>query len=121
MRRMAFSHTTPEVLARIKTVTRRTGWRFLRPGDLVEAVEKARGLRKGERVRRLATLRIVDVRIEPLARLLTDARYAEDEIPREGFPCWSRTEFVEMFCRVNRLAGPNVDVTRIEFEYVDDP
>jgi hypothetical protein len=117
---MAFAHTAPQVLARIKTVTRRTGWRFLRPGDLVEAVEQARGLKKGEPVRRLGVLRIRDVRVEPLSRLLTDARYAEDEVPREGFPCWSRDEFVEMFCRINRLKDARADVTRIEFEYVDD-
>ena len=38
MRRMAFSLTTPQILAQSKTVTRRVGWRFLQPGDLVMAV-----------------------------------------------------------------------------------
>jgi hypothetical protein len=118
MRRMAFSHTAPQILDRSKTVTRRTGWRSLKPGDLIQAVEKARGLRKGERVRSLAVLRVVNVRVERLSRLVTDARYAEDELPREGFPCWSRDEFVAMFLRVNRLASTAVAVTRIEFEYV---
>ena len=115
---MAFSHTAPQVLDRSKTVTRRTGWRFLKPGDHLQAVEKSRGLRKGERVRTLGVLRVVSVRVEPLSRLATDARYAEDELPREGFPCWSRDEFIEMLLRVNKLKSRAVKVTRIEFEYV---
>ena len=120
MRRMAFSHTAPQIQDRSKTVTRRTGWRYLKPGDLVQAVEKSRGLRKGERIRQLAVLRVVNVRVEPLSRLVTDARYAEDELPREGFPCWSRDEFIEMFLRANRLKTTAVSVTRIEFDYVAD-
>ena len=118
MRRMAFSHTAPQVLDRSKTVTRRTGWRYLKPGDLVEAVEKSRGLKKGERARTLGVLKIVSVRVEPLSRLVTDGRYAEDELPREGFPCWSRDDFIAMFLRVNGLKSTAVAVTRIEFEYV---
>ena len=116
---MAFSLTTPQVLNRSKTVTRRTGWRFLKPGDLIQAVEKNRGLKKGEKIRHLGVLRVVDVRVEPLSRLQTDPRYAEDELPREGFPCFTRDEFLEMFCRTNGLRRADADVTRIEFEYVD--
>jgi hypothetical protein len=115
---MAFSHTTRQILDGSKTVTRRTGWARLAPGDMILAVEKVRGLKKGEPVRPLALLRVTHVRTEPLSRLLTDARYAEDELPREGFPCWSRDEFVEMFVRVNRLKSPDAPVRRIEFEYV---
>jgi hypothetical protein len=117
---MAFTHTADEIAARAKTVTRRTGWRTLEPGTLVRAVRKARGLKKGEAVETLAILRVLNVRVEPLSRLLTDPRYAEDELPREGFPCWSATEFVAMFCRANRLKDAGVPVSRIEFEYADD-
>jgi hypothetical protein len=116
---MAFSLTSPQILDRSKTVTRRTGWRFLKPGDLVEAVEKARGLKKGESVKRLAVLRIRDVRIEPLSRLRADPGYGEDELPREGFPCWQRDEFLEMFMRTHGVKSLDREVTRIEFEYVD--
>ena len=118
-RLMSFSHTSPQIRDRSKTVTRRVGWRFLKPGDLVRAVEKARGRRKGEPVQELALLRIVDVRVEPLSRLLTDARYAEDELPREGFPCWTTAEFVETFCRTHGLRSPQSAVTRVEFQYVE--
>jgi hypothetical protein len=116
---MAFSHTSAQVRERLKTVTRRVGWRFLKPNDLILAVEKARGLKKGEPVRALAVLRIVDVRVEPLSRLVHDARYAEDELPREGFPCWSRDDFIAEFLRTHRGTTLATDVTRIEFEYVD--
>ena len=85
---------------------------------VVEAVEKSRGLKKGERARTLGVLKIVSVRVEPLSRLVTDGRYAEDELPREGFPCWSRDDFIAMFLRVNSLKSTAVKVTRIEFEYV---
>jgi hypothetical protein len=119
VRRIAFSLTAPQILDRSKTVTRRAGWRFLRPGDLIQAVEKSRGLAKGEPVRNLAVLRIVSTRVEPLSRLRTDPRYAEDELPREGFPCWSGDEFLEMFRRANGLTSIDADVTRIEFEYVE--
>jgi hypothetical protein len=64
-------------------------------------------------------LRIRDVRIEPLSRLTADPRYGEDELPREGSPCWSRDEFLESFCRTHRLKTPDTEVTRIEFEHVD--
>jgi len=120
MRLMSFSLTTPQILDRSKTVTRRIGWRFLKPDDLVQAVEQARGRRRGQAPRRLAVLRIVDVRVESLARLKTDARYAEDELPREGFPCWTRDEFLETFCRTHGLKSAFCDVTRIQFEYVDE-
>lgn len=120
MRRMSFSHTASHVRERMKTVTRRVGWRFLKPNDLVLAVEKARGLKKGEPVRVLGVLRILGVRAEPLSRLVRDARYAEDELPREGFPCWSRDDFIAMFLRTHRGTTVDTEVTRIEFEYVDE-
>ena len=75
-------------------------------------------MKKGERVRVLGVLRVVSVRFEPLSKLVTDARYAEDELPREGFPCWSRDDFIAMFLRVNALKSTAVIVTRVEFEYV---
>jgi len=119
MRRMTFSDTASHVRERMKTVTRRVGWRFLKPNDLIQAVEKAPGLRKGAPIHALAVLRIRDVRVEPLSRLVTDAGYAEDELPREGFPCWSRHDFIVKFLRMHRLKTVDTDVTRIEFEYVE--
>jgi hypothetical protein len=113
-----FSRTASQILDRSQTVTRRVGWRFLEPGDLVQAIEARPGSDGARAVRPLAVLRIRDVRVERLSRLISDPAYAEDELPREGFPCWSRDEFVTTFCRTHRLKTVDVDITRLEFEHV---
>jgi hypothetical protein len=113
MRNMSFALTTAQIRNRTKTVTRRTGWRFLKPGDVVRAVEKSQGLKKGQKVRPLAVLRIESVRREPLC-------YVDDlDVQREGFPNMRAAEFMEMFERTHRGAHGFLDVTRIEFSYVD--
>jgi hypothetical protein len=117
MRLMSFSLTTPQILARMKTVTRRMGWQFLKPGDLVQAVEKGQGLKKGERVKRLAVLRIENVRREPLN--IIGRRYLYDPV-LEGFPLMTCDEFIEFFCRSHKGCTPESEVTRIAFEYVDE-
>lgn len=82
---MSFALTTAQILDRSKTVTRRTGWAFLKPGDLIQAVEKGMGLKKGETVRKLAVLRVLNVRREPLAALVQNLTYGFDEVQKEGF------------------------------------
>lgn len=125
-RNMSFSMTTEQIKDRSKTVTRRMGWRHLEPGHQVWAVEKAMGLKKGEKVKRLALLKVVDVRRERL-ELMTTAEefppgkyYGDRECVLEGFPEMSSAGFVDMFVAANRCA-PSDDVTRIEFEYVRLP
>lgn len=117
MRHMSFSLTTPQMLARTKTVTRRLGWSFLAPGTLIQAVEKSQGLRKGEKVRRLGVIRIVKVTQEPL-RHLHGTSYGDAEATREGFPTMSGEQFAAMFCE-HMGCGLDRVVTRIEFEHVD--
>lgn len=116
MRQMAFSRTTPQVLDRSKTVTRRAGysWMALRPGQLVQAVERAQGLKRGEHVRRLAVLRILDVRLETLAAITAD------DVRAEGFGDLAPHDFVAFFCRTHRGVQPTSEVVRIAFAYVDD-
>ena len=111
---MSFPDTALEVRERLQTVTRRPGWRFLKPDDLIQAVEF-----ESNSPRVLGVLRVRNVRVEPLSRLVIDATYAEDELPREGRPCWSRDHFIATFLRRHRLKNTSVDVTRIEFDYVD--
>jgi hypothetical protein len=53
VRNISFALTTAQVRARTKTVTRRVGWTFLKPGDLLQPVVKCRGLKKGERVEKI--------------------------------------------------------------------
>ena len=115
MRNMSFSMTTEAVRRHEKTVTRRLGWWRLQPGTLLQAVEKAQGLRKGEHVRPLAVIRVVSVTRE---RLDAFCAHAPGETAREGFPDYSPTAFVDMFCSANGC-GYSEPVNRIEFEYVD--
>jgi len=114
---MSFALTTTQVLAMTKTVTRRTGWTFLKPGDVVRAVEKAQGLKKGEKVKPLATLEIVDVRREPLSQIERYPDGGADEVTREGFPRMRPIDFIQWFAETHRCQLDDY-VTRIEFRYV---
>jgi hypothetical protein len=115
VRNISFSMTTEAVRRREKTVTRRLAWWNLKPGDLLQAVEKAQGLKKGEHVKPICAIRVVSVRREPLNHFVT-FKWAM-ELAREGFPELIPAEFLDVFCRANRC---NVDtlVNRIEFAYV---
>ena len=112
-RLMSFALTREQILDRSKTVTRRLGWEFLKPGDRLTACAKVMGRKKGEPLDRLAELRVVSVWRERLD--LIDA----PEVAMEGFPDMPPEEFVRMFCDSMGCAA-YADVTRIEFEYVAD-
>lgn len=110
--------TTDQVRNRTKTVTRRFGWWDVECGQLLRAVEKAQGLKKGEKQVELAVIRIVDHRVEPVSRMLDDPVYGAAEVIREGFPYMTPAEFVAMLLKANKVA-PGGNVNRIQFEYVD--
>lgn len=142
MRNISFALTTEQVRNRTKTVTRRIGWEFLKPGDLLQPVEKCQGLKKGGKIAKIGgPIRVVAVERQPLDTLLTCYEmYANADLRREGFDpsMMSRREFVEMFCRTHRIptndgshaigggrsrsrpCEPSDEVTRIEFEYVGE-
>ena len=112
MRNMSFSLTTQQVRDREKDLTRRFGWWFLKPGDMVQPVLKGMGMKKGEKIEQIGCpIRIVSVRKEPLWHI------KEGECVREGFPEMSELDFVYMLVRHYRCNGWD-DVNRIEFEYV---
>ena len=119
-RNMSFSMTTEAVRNRTKTVTRRLGWDFLKPGDLLWAVEKGMGPKKGEKVKRIALIRVVSVSREPLWWIAALERYPQvgrrRETALEGFPDLTAAEFVGMFCNANRCEQDAL-VNRILFEY----
>ncbi len=112
-RNMSFSMTTKQIRTYTKTVTRRLGWWFLRPGVRVWAVEQVMGLKKGEHVRRICLLEIVSVCAMPLNAITAD------DCAREGFPNMSPADFVSMFC-AHHDCSEDAMVNRIEFRYVDD-
>ncbi len=113
MRNMAFSITKTQMYAGTKTVTRRLGWWFLRPGDVVMAVEKSMGLKRGEKVRPIYPIEIVSTRSEPLSSI------TPDDAIHEGFPEMTVSQFVEMFCE-SHDCEPDGIVNRIEFRPCPD-
>lgn len=116
---MSFALTTEQVRNRTKTVTRRLGWRFAKAGDVVQPVVKSQGLKKGETVEKIGgPIRVVSVRREPLERMAKDRHYGAREARAEGFEAMNGAGFVQMFCEHNNVT-PEAEVTRIEFEYVD--
>ena len=112
-RNMSFTMTTEQVRRREKTVTRRIGWAFLKPGDVLCAVEKAQGLKKGEKVKRICKIVVVSTRWEPLDDI------TKEDCVKEGFPEMAPHEFCAMFCRANNWESGK-DVNRIEFGYLED-
>ncbi len=117
---MSFSLTIEAVRRQEKDVTRRLGWGRLNSGGLFVPVERAMGLKKGEKhviiwplcVCLSNTPQSLDLLLNPAF-----AEYTAAEMIREGFPGMDPREFVEMFIRANHCpvyAVPN----RIEYGYV---
>jgi hypothetical protein len=121
MRLISFNHTSEQIRDRTKTVTRRTGWKNLTTGTLLLACEKTRNVERENR-EELAVIRVLNVRQEPLRRMLDDKRYGRAEIRREGFEGHSKygtpEKWVEWFCRTHDCT-PDSEITRIEFAYHD--
>jgi len=118
---MSFSLTTPQMRARAKDVTRRAAWWNLTPGTLLRAVEKAMGLKAGEKVKRIGTIRVLAVRRERLDRMIDDEAYGLEEVKREGFEGMTPMAFVTGFCVSHRGCTPRSYVNRIAFEFVERP
>jgi hypothetical protein len=52
-RYLSFKLTEPQFMGGSKSVTRRLGWRFLVPSELLCGVRQSQGMRKGEKAVRL--------------------------------------------------------------------
>ena len=111
MKNISFFYTVPQFKDRSKDVTRRLGWHTVKAGDMLQAVVKCQGLKRGEQIERLGVIRVLSVRREPL-NAITWADCA-----REGFPDLSPAEFIMMFCKMNNCEFDQV-VSRIEYEYL---
>ena len=110
MRCMSFAATTEQIKNRTKTVTRRMGWKFLKRGDRLEAVEKYRGVLRSKR-KSLGQIIITSVRREKLNKV------TYSDCVKEGFPDFSPYLFIEFFCKMNRCQSSQ-RVTVIRFRYV---
>lgn len=121
MRNMSFALTTDQVRAGTKTVTRRMGWKFLKPGDLVQPVRKCMGLKPGEKLEKLrGPMRVVSVRRESLWKMWLEPSYGWAECIREGFQQMTPRDFIDMFCASHKGCQRDSIVTRIEFEYLPE-
>ena len=120
-RLMSVAFTEQAVRDRTKTVTRRKGWTFLKPGDRLTLCRKVMGRKKGEPLARIAEVEVVHVQRHTLSTLLTcDPQEAREEMALEGFPGVVPYEFVRRFFVVAQGMDVGDFVTRIEWRYLDD-
>ena len=110
-RNMSFMLTTEQFLDQTKTVTRRLGWRFLKPGDILNGCEKCQGLKKGEKINKLGRIEVLSTDWQPLNNITVE------DCALEGFPDMTPAEFVKFFCDHNSC-DPETLVNRIEFRYL---
>jgi hypothetical protein len=87
-------------------------------GDCLQPIVKGQGIAKGQHVEKIGRpIRVVDVRQEPLRRLLDDQDYGRHEAAREGFSDLTGQQFVTFFRASHDDVGIDDPITRIEFEY----
>jgi hypothetical protein len=110
-RNMSFALTAEQFKNKTKTVTRRFGWLFVQPGDILCGVEKCMGFKKGEKMKRLGMIKVVSVRREPLHEI------TKEDCTKEGFPEMEPEGFIAMFCTFSRCSR-NDTVTRIEYQHI---
>ncbi len=108
MRNISFFLTTEQFLNGTKDVTRRFAWWTLKPGDLLQAVRKSQGRKKGEPIEKLGVIEIVSVRREPLYAI------TQEDCIREGFPHFTPDQFVAMLMQHAKCEHDTI-VNRIEF------
>src|SRR6266498_3792481 len=119
-RLMSVAFTEQAVRERRKTVTRRKGWLFLKPGDHLTLCRKVMGRKPGEPLIRIAEVEVIDVRREPLQFV-----HYIGELTKEGFPELEPTRildgtgiFVKRFFAPQGIGRFDI-VTRIEWRYLD--
>ena len=110
-RLMSVALTEAAVVERRKTVTRRLGWTFAKPGDRITLCRKVMGRRKGEPLVRLADVELVSVRRERLCEI------TPEDVKREGFDL-DVEAFIDFFTEHMRTVRWE-RVTRLEWKYLD--
>jgi hypothetical protein len=113
-RLMSVAFTEQAVRDRIKTVTRRKGWKFLKPGDRLTLVRKSMGRKPGEPLVRIAEVEVISVRREVLKTI------TPDDVAREGFPGMHPIDFCHEFFVAAQGMSLEDTVTRIEWTYLPD-
>ena len=112
-RNMSFAETKPQMIDRSKTNTRRLGWWHLRVGERLNAVEKAMGLKKGEKIKRIGLIEVISLSAEPLNAI------TQEDVIAEGFPDWTPQQFIDFFCKFNKCP-PDIVVNSIKYKHIDE-
>lgn len=116
-RLMSVALTEQAVSERRKTVTRRLGWLHAKPGMRLTLCRQVMGRKRSDGtvapLVRLAEVEIISVRREYLGQI------TDEDVAREGFPDWDAVGFVDFFCEAMHCF-PTVEVTRIEWRYLDE-
>ncbi|MEE8307781.1 MAG: hypothetical protein V3R81_10985 [Gammaproteobacteria bacterium] len=112
MANMSFWHTRAQFIAQTKDITRRIGWWYLRGGEVINGIEKGRGIPKGGKIVILGPIKIVNARGEPLEAI------TPEDVVREGFPSMTTGQFIDFFCK-GMGATPQTRVNRIVFRYLE--
>lgn len=115
-RLMSVALTETAVVERRKTVTRRLGWQFLKPGDRLTLCRKVMGRKHPDgtvdQLVRLAEVEVVTVGFQCLDRM------PASDVAKEGFPDWSVDQFVAFFVE-HMKCRTYTPLTRIEWRYLD--
>lgn len=109
---ISFSKTTEQIRQGTKFVTRRTGWKRLKVGQILWACEKCQGLKKGEKIKKIRQIIVREVTEEPVSAI----RNYPNDCELEGFPDESPLQFINMFCEFNKIE-PSTLIRRIRFDY----
>lgn len=117
---MSVAFTEGAVRGRRKTVTRRKGWEFLKPGDRLTLCRKVMGRRNGEPLVRIAEVEVVSVRREHLHNMTLDPVYGKQEVELEGCSPMSPEDFVYHYFEWKQKIPRETEVTRIEWRYLED-
>jgi hypothetical protein len=104
--------TTQQMYDKTKTHTIRDGWWHVKAGEIVNAVEKCQGLKKGEKVVRICQIRVLSTRQSILLCVTPDL------CVDEGFPEMTPYEFEDFYMRHNRKIKLTTPLNFIRFEYV---
>jgi hypothetical protein len=128
-RLMSVALTQQAVRERQKTVTRRLGWKFLKPGDRLTLCPKVQGRKHPdgtiEPLVRLAEVEVISVRRERLWDITDDdirREAVEPDVFEEtytdtGLP--TPQAWINWFCEQMDVA-PDAAVTRIEWRYLPE-
>jgi len=119
-RLMSVAFTEEAVRNRTKTVTRRRGWTFLKPGDRLTLCRKVMGRKPGEPLVKVAEVEVVSVEREKLSRVYQSEHYGVGEMILEGFRGMDPARFVKTYFIDAQGMSSLDEVTRIEWRYLPD-